>query len=123
MMAKRVYGEFAPLYWTLIFCNCFVPQFLWFKPVRRNLGAIWVIAIFINIGMWLERYVIVTSSLARDYVPSAWRSYWGTTWDWATLAGSFGLFLSLMFLFIRLLPAISMHELSEDAHKKAKGEQ
>jgi Ni/Fe-hydrogenase subunit HybB-like protein len=122
MMAKRLYGEFAPLYWTLIFCNCFTPQFLWFKSVRRNLVALWFIALVINVGMWLERYVIVTSSLARDYVPSAWRSYWGTTWDWLTLAGSFGLFLSLMFLFIRLLPAISMHELSEDAHKKAKGE-
>jgi hypothetical protein len=70
--------------------------------------------------MWLERYVIVTSSLEKDYLPSAWRTYYGTFWDWATLIGSFGLFLSLLFLFIRLLPAISMHELSEEAHEKAK---
>jgi len=70
--------------------------------------------------MWLERYVIVTSSLEKDYLPSAWRTYYGTFWDWATLIGSFGLFLSLLFLFIRLLPAISMHEISEEAHGKAK---
>jgi len=120
MMDKRLFGEFAPLYWTLITCNVIVPQALWFKRVRCNLPLLWVVALVVNIGMWLERYVIVTSSLEKDYLPSAWREYWGTFWDWATLIGSFGLFLSLMFLFIRLLPAISMHELAEDEHKKAK---
>jgi Ni/Fe-hydrogenase subunit HybB-like protein len=122
MMKKRLIGEFAPLYWTLITCNVIVPQALWFKIVRRNLVLLWFIAIIINIGMWLERYVIVTSSLEQDYLPSAWRNFYGTFWDWATLAGSFGLFLSLLFLFIRLLPAISMHELAEDEHKKSRKE-
>jgi molybdopterin-containing oxidoreductase family membrane subunit len=122
MMKKRLYGEFAPLYWTLIFCNAFTPQFLWFKAVRRNLVVLWIISIVINIGMWLERYVIVTSSLEKDYLPSAWRGFEGTKWDWMTLAGSFGLFLSLMFLFIRLLPAISMHELNEQRHAMKKEE-
>jgi len=121
MMDKRLFGEFAPLYWTLITCNVIVPQALWFKRVRCNLPLLWLIALVINVGMWLERYVIVTSSLAKDYLPSAWRDYWGTVWDWATLIGSFGLFLSLIFLFIRLLPAISMHELAEDEHKKSEG--
>ena len=120
MMKKRLMGEFAPLYWTIIFCNVTVPQLLWFGRIRRNLIGLWLIAIVINIGMWLERYVIVTSSLEKDYLPSAWRTYYGTFWDWATLIGSFGLFLSLLFLFIRLLPAISMHEISEEAHGKAK---
>ena len=122
MMKKRLIGEFAPLYWTLITCNVIVPQALWFKVVRRNLLTLWFIAIVINIGMWLERYVIVTSSLEKDYLPSAWRDFYGTFWDWATLAGSFGLFLCLIFLFIRLLPAISMHELAEDAHRKSQKE-
>jgi Ni/Fe-hydrogenase subunit HybB-like protein len=119
-MKKRLWGEFAPLYWTIIFCNVTVPQLLWFSRVRRNLVLLWCISIVINIGMWLERYVIVTSSLEKDYLPSSWRTYNGTFWDWATLIGSFGLFLSLLFLFIRLLPAISMHEISEEAHDKGK---
>jgi Ni/Fe-hydrogenase subunit HybB-like protein len=122
MMKKRLYGSFAPLYWTIITCNVIVPQSLWFRAVRRNLPVLWIVAIVINIGMWLERYVIVTSSLEKDYLPSAWRDFYGTFWDWATLAGSFGLFLSLLFLFIRLLPAISMHEMNEQTYEKAKGE-
>jgi molybdopterin-containing oxidoreductase family membrane subunit len=122
MMKKRLYGAFAPLYWTIITCNVTIPQLLWFPRVRRNLGALFAVSIVINIGMWLERYVIVTSSLEKDYLPSAWRDFYGTFWDWATLAGSFGLFLSLLFLFIRLLPAISMHESGEQAHQeKQKG--
>ena len=122
MMKKRLFGEFAPLYWTIITCNVTIPQLLWFARVRRNLVVLWLISIVINIGMWLERYVIVTSSLEKDYLPSAWRGFAGTIWDWATLAGSFGLFLSLIFLFIRLLPAISMHESSEQAHEETKEE-
>jgi Ni/Fe-hydrogenase subunit HybB-like protein len=118
MMQKRLYGAFAPLYWTIITCNVAIPQLLWFPRVRRKLWLLFAISIVINIGMWSERYVIVTSSLEKDYLPSAWRDYYGTFWDWATLAGSFGLFLSLIFLFIRLLPAISMHESSEKAYEK-----
>jgi molybdopterin-containing oxidoreductase family membrane subunit len=70
-----------------------------------------VISIVINVGMWLERYVIVVVSLTRDFLPSIWRSYHGTVWDWATFLGSIGLFLSLLFLFIRFLPVISIAEM------------
>ncbi len=120
MMNHRMSGSFAPLYWTLIACNVVIPQALWWRSVRRNLPLLFVIALVVNVGMWLERYVIVTTSLQKDFLPSAWHFYEGTFWDWATLAGSFGLFLSLLFLFIRLLPAVSMHESAEQAHRKPK---
>ena len=119
MMNHRMAGSFAPLYWFLIFCNVLVPQALWWRGVRRNLPLLFAIALLVNVGMWLERYVIVTTSLQKDYLPSAWHGYAGTFWDWATLAGSFGLFLSLLFLFIRLLPAISLHEIAKQAHRDA----
>jgi molybdopterin-containing oxidoreductase family membrane subunit len=118
MMEKRLYGSFAPIYWTIIFCNVATPQLLWFRWFRRNLVALWCISIVINIGMWLERYVIVTSSLEKDYLPSSWRDFYGTFWDWATLIGSFGIFFCLLMMFIRFLPAISMHELSEKSFEK-----
>ena len=118
MMKQRLWGSFAFLYWMIILCNVAIPQVLWFPRVRRNLSLLFLVSIVINIGMWAERYVIVTSSLEKDYLPSAWRDFYGTYWDWATLAGSFGLFLSLLFLFVRLLPAISMHEMGESAHKE-----
>ena len=120
MMKKRLMGAFAPLYWTIITCNVAIPQLLWFKRVRCNLGLMFLLSLVINVGMWLERYVIVTSSLEKDYLPSAWRDYYGTIWDWGTLGGSFGLFFALIFLFIRLLPAISLHESSQEAHREEK---
>jgi hypothetical protein len=104
-------GPYWYMYWTLIFCNGLVPQLLWLKRVRTNVPLLFVIALVVNVGMWLERYVIVVTSLARDFLPSSWGMYAGTMWDWMTYVGTIGLFAWLMFLFLRLLPMISMFEM------------
>jgi molybdopterin-containing oxidoreductase family membrane subunit len=109
----RFSGDYAWSYWLLIFFNAMVLQLLWFRSVRRNVAALFVISICVNIGMWLERFVIVVTSLYRDYVPSAWGFYVPTFWDYATFLGTLGLFFSLLFLFIRFLPVISMFEMRE----------
>ena len=111
MTLNRMHGPYAPMFWALLLCNIVVPQVLWFEQVRSNAVALFVIALIVNIGMWLERYVIVVTSLHRDFLPSSWGMYAGTVWDWATFIGTIGLFLSLMFLFIRFLPMISIFEM------------
>ncbi len=108
---NRMTGPYAPIYWALILCNILVPQALWSDKVKRNVPALFVIALFINVGMWLERFVIVVTSLHRDFLPSSWGMYYPTIWDWGLYLGTIGLFLSLMFLFIRGLPMISMFEM------------
>jgi molybdopterin-containing oxidoreductase family membrane subunit len=108
-------------YWSLILCNILIPQSLWSRKVRASVPALFVIAIIVNIGMWLERFVIVVISLHRDFLPSSWGMYYPTRWDWMTLAGSMGLFLTLLYLFIRYLPVISIFEmrtLVEEEEKK-----
>ncbi len=112
MILNRLAGPYAPFYWALILCNIVVPQALWSSRVRANALALFVVAIIVNIGMWLERFVIVVTSLHRDFLPSSWGMYWPTIWDWATFAGTIGLFLALLFLFIRFLPMISIFEMS-----------
>src|SRR5580698_1649308 len=109
-------GGYWWTYWLLILCNIIIPQVLWSKKVRMNIPAVFAISLVVNVGMWLERFVIVVTSLTRDYVPSSWGMYYPTVWDWATYAGTIGLFLSLMFLFIRGLPAISIFEMREVVH-------
>jgi molybdopterin-containing oxidoreductase family membrane subunit len=94
----------------LILCNLVLVQLLWFKKVRASPVALFVVSIVVNIGMWLERYVIVVTSLHRDYLTSSWDMYAGTFWDWSLYIGTIGFFLALMFLFLRLLPMISMFE-------------
>ena len=89
--------------------------------IRTCPGILWIISIIVNIGMWLERFVIVVISLHRDFLPSSWGMYYPTRWDWMTLAGSMGLFLTLLYLFIRYLPVISIFEmrtLVEEEEKK-----
>ncbi len=108
---NRLLGPYAPAYWALILCNVIVPQALWSNRVRANPILLFVIAIIVNIGMWLERFVIVVTSLHRDFLPSSWGNYLPTVWDFATFAGTLGLFLSLVFLFIRFLPMISIFEM------------
>jgi Ni/Fe-hydrogenase subunit HybB-like protein len=108
---NRMTGPYAPVYWSLILCNIVIPQALWFKRVRANVLALFVIALIVNIGMWLERFVIVVTSLHRDFLPSAWGMYSPTFWDWATFVGTIGLFLALLFLFLRFLPMISIAEM------------
>lgn len=111
MMDNRVWGPYGRYYWALIVTNVAVPQILWLRRVRRSPIALFVVAMFINVGMWLERFVIVVTSLHRDFLPSSWDMYHPTRWDIATFVGSIGLFLSLLFLFIRFLPMISIFEM------------
>ncbi len=111
MIANRMTGPYAVIYWGLIFCNVVVPQALWSQRVRASVPALFVIAMSVNIGMWLERFIIVVTSLHRDFLPSSWGMYSPTQWDWALYIGTIGLFLALMFLFIRFLPVISIFEM------------
>jgi molybdopterin-containing oxidoreductase family membrane subunit len=111
MIWNRMTGPYAPVYWTLILCNIVIPQALWLKRVRTNVQLLFIIALVVNIGMWLERFVIVVTSLHRDFLPSAWGNYAPTFWDWSTFIGTMGLFVSLLFLFLRFLPMISIAEM------------
>jgi Ni/Fe-hydrogenase subunit HybB-like protein len=113
MMANRLFGPYAPLFWALLLCNVLVPQVLWLQRIRSNVLALFIIAIVVNIGMWLERFIIVVTSLHRDFLPSAWAFYLPTVWDWATFVGTIGLFFALLFLFVRVLPMISIFEMRE----------
>ena len=108
---NRAFGPYAWGYWTMVSCNVLSPQIFWFRWARRNIGVMFVISIFVNIGMWFERFVIVVSSLSRDFLPAAW-AYYRPTWvDIATFVGSFGLFMTLFLLFIRFLPMMAMAEI------------
>ena len=113
MTLNRMFGPYAAIYWCLIFCNIITPQFLWFRKVRASVGSLFAIAMVVNVGMWLERFVIVVTSLHRDFLPSSWGMYYPTRWDWATYIGTIGLFLTLFFLFIRFLPLISIFEMRQ----------
>ncbi len=122
LLKERPTGAYAHTYWLLILCNCTIVQLLWFRWFRTNTYALWIIAGIINVGMWLERYVIVITSLHADFLPSSWGMYHGTFWDYATYYGSIGLFLTLLFLFVRVLPVISiteMRELVQETREKA----
>jgi len=102
---------YAYFYWMLIACNIVIPQIMWLRSVRNNVAMLFVISLVVNVGMWLERFVIVVISLHRDFLPSSWGMYYPTRWDWATYVGTIGLFLTLLFLFIRFLPVISIYEM------------
>ncbi|MGE5245950.1 MAG: NrfD/PsrC family molybdoenzyme membrane anchor subunit [Betaproteobacteria bacterium] len=108
---NRMTGPYAVAYWSLILCNIAIPQLLWFKRVRQKVPLLFVISLIVNIGMWLERFVIVVTSLHRDFLTSSWGMYQPTFWDWATFLGTIGLFLTLLFLFLRFLPMISIAEM------------
>jgi Ni/Fe-hydrogenase subunit HybB-like protein len=118
---QRLHGPYAPFYYALILCNILTPQLLWFKKVRRNIPALFVMSLIINTGMWLERFVIVVISLTRDFMPSAWGRYSPTVWDYATFVGTLGLFTMLIFLFVRGLPAIAISEMRELVHEDSHG--
>jgi molybdopterin-containing oxidoreductase family membrane subunit len=123
MILNRMGGPCATIYWCLIACNMVAPQLLWSRKVRTNAGALFSVAMVVNVGMWLERFMIIPISLHRDFMPSAWGMYYPTRWDYATLFGSVGLFLALIFLFIRFLPLISIFEMrrlvASEQRKKA----
>src|ERR1700757_2085199 len=113
LVQMRFHGPYSHFYYALILCNILTPQLLWIRKVRTNIPALFIMSIIINIGMWLERFVIVVISLTRDFMPSAWGRYQATFWDYATFAGTLGFFTMLLFLFVRVLPAISIAEMRE----------
>jgi molybdopterin-containing oxidoreductase family membrane subunit len=113
MLENRFTGPYALIVWGLVACNVISIQFLWFKRVRTNLTLLFILSLVINTGMWLERFMIIVISLSRDFLPSSWGLFIPTVWDWSTLIGSLGLFLVLLFLFIRTLPMISIFEMQE----------
>jgi molybdopterin-containing oxidoreductase family membrane subunit len=108
---NRSTGPYWWTYWLLILCNILIPQLLWFKRVRMNVPVLFIISLIINSGMWLERFVIVVTSLHRDFDPSSWGMYKPSFWDWSTFIGTLGLFVTLLFLFLRFLPMISIFEM------------
>jgi Ni/Fe-hydrogenase subunit HybB-like protein len=118
MLNTRPWGQYAHTWWLMIICNVGTAQLFWIPAVRRNPAILWVLSIFVNIGMWLERYVIIVVSLHRDFLPSSWGVYHGTVWDYSTYYGTIGLFTALLFLFIRFLPVISIAEMRELVHEK-----
>jgi Ni/Fe-hydrogenase subunit HybB-like protein len=111
MILNRMMGPYAWTYWMLLACNLATPQLLWFSRVRDSIPALFVISLIVSLGMWLERFVIIVTSLSRDFLPSSWGMFYPTGWDFATFLGSIGLFLTLLFLFIRFLPMISIFEM------------
>jgi molybdopterin-containing oxidoreductase family membrane subunit len=110
MMTNRQTGPYGPFYWMLIAINACMIQLFWFRKVRDNLVLLFILSLLVNVGMWLERFVIIVVSLHRDFLPSSWDMYAPTRWDFGMFTGTIGLFLSLFFLFVRLLPAISIFE-------------
>ena len=115
---NRALGPYAVHYWVLIFCNAISIQLLWFKRVRTSPWILFGLSFVVNIGMWMERFVIIIISLHRDFIPANWGMYHGNGWDWATFIGTMGQFLFFFFLFIRCLPVIAVSELRELVYKK-----
>ena len=123
VMKNRIFGPYRWIWFMLILCNIIAVQPLWFRKYRYNPMALWVMSMFVNVGMWLERFVIIPMSLHRDFLPGSWGMYKPTGWDFSTFFGTIGFFLALMFLFVRVLPAIAMFEmktLTPDAKVKGK---
>ncbi len=110
VFANRAMGPFAWAYWTMVACNVIAPQLLWFRKMRGSILAVFLLSLVINVGMWFERFVIIVTSLHRDFLPSAWSSYAPTLVEIATLVGSFGLFFTLFLLFCRYVPVIAASE-------------
>jgi Ni/Fe-hydrogenase subunit HybB-like protein len=107
---NRAFGPYWWAYWSMVSCNVISPQFFWFKSLRTNIPFMFVISIVVNIGMWFERFVIIASSLHRDYLPSSWGYFVPTAVDILTFLGTFGLFLTLFLFFVRFLPMIAVSE-------------
>jgi molybdopterin-containing oxidoreductase family membrane subunit len=108
---NRAFGPYAWAYWIMLFCNVVTPQLFWFKKIRHNITLVWIISIFVNIGMWFERFVIIVTTLARDFLPSSWGYFSPTIVDIFTYVGTFGVFSVLFLLFIRFLPLMAMAEI------------
>ena len=120
---NRAFGPYAWAYYIMVSCNVISPQLFWFRKVRKNTALVWIVSIFVNIGMWFERFVITVTSLANDFLPSSWGYYSPTIVDIFTFFGTFGLFMVLFLLFIRFLPLMPMSEVKNvlpeaSPHKK-----
>jgi Ni/Fe-hydrogenase subunit HybB-like protein len=109
-MKNRVTGEYTLAFWAMITCNAIIPQLFWVKKIRTNITIVFIISIFINIGMWFERYVIVVTSLSKDFLPSSWASYTATTVEVAVFIGTLGIFAFGVLLFFRYVPMIAISE-------------
>lgn len=107
---NRAFGPYAWAYWIMVSCNVLSPQLFWFKKIRRSIPVMFVIAVLVNIGMWFERFVIVVTSLSRDYLPSSWGHFTPTIVDYMILIGSFGFFFTWILLFTKALPVVSIAE-------------
>jgi molybdopterin-containing oxidoreductase family membrane subunit len=118
LVKNRMTGPYAPVYWAAILCNVVVPQSLWLARVRSNALSLFAVALVVNVGMWLERFMIIVISLSSDWLPSSWGMFYPTFWDWAILIGSLGAFGWLFLLFLRFLPAISMSEMRKLVDEK-----
>src|SRR5258706_939298 len=108
---NRLHRPYAIPYWALLICNIFIPQVLWIRKLRTSPVALFLVSGVILVGMWLERFIIVVVSLHRDFLTSSWGMYYPTRWDWMTYIGTIGMFLAAIFLFVRLLPMISIFEM------------
>ncbi len=108
---NRMLGPYAWAYWTMVSCNVIFPQLFWFKKIRTSIPLMFVLGVIVNIGMWFERFVIVVTSLSRDYLPSSWQSFVPTMWDFAFFIGSIGLFFTMVLIFVRVLPSIALAEI------------
>ncbi len=110
LVNNRLFGPYKWYYYTLLLCNGFIPQLYWIPQARRNIYSLLFVSMAVNIGMWLERFVIIPISLSRDFVPSSWGMYKPTVWDWGLFIGTMGLFTFLLFLFIKFVPMINIFE-------------
>ena len=116
-LMNKISGDYSVLYWPMIVCNVVLPQLFWFKKIRQSIPVMFIIALLINIGMWLERYIIVVASLTKDFLPSRFGSYMPSCAEVSILAGTVGLFLFLYLLFIRFFPVITMFEIKSVKNK------
>lgn len=114
---NRLFGPYGWSFWALILCNGIAPQFFWFKRIRQSIPGLIIVCLFVSVGMWLERFVIIVGSLYRDFLPSSWGFYNLTMWDWMMYIGTFGLFFTGMLLFIRFAPMIAISEMHVLLHK------
>jgi molybdopterin-containing oxidoreductase family membrane subunit len=110
----RAFGDYAVLFWFgMVFCNSLIPQLFYIKKIRTNLWSLFVITIFVNIGMWLERFIIIVTALSHEYMPYSWGVYRPTHIDWLVTIGSFGWFFTLFLLFAKFFPIVSINEVKE----------
>ncbi|MCG8580968.1 MAG: polysulfide reductase NrfD, partial [Bacteroidales bacterium] len=119
-LKNRVTGEYTLAFWTMVTCNAILPQLFWSKRIRKNITIVFIMSIFINIGMWFERYVIVVTSLSKDFLPSSWASYSPTLVEVGVFVGTLGIFLLGVLLFFRYVPMIAISEVKGILKKTSK---